>query len=140
MLPVALARNTPDRADLYNAHRQRGWRIQEEEVAMLLGLDSYSLRWQGWDAYQFLDYASRLGLDNVQFSERANLASHDPGYLRELKAHADGLGVRIEVGMGSFDQHAASFRPEFGSGEEQLGGMLQVAAALSSPVVRCFLG
>src|SRR4051794_26078656 len=107
---------------------------------MLLGLDSYSLPWQGWDAYQFLDYAARLGLDNVQFSEPANLASHDPGYLRELKAHADGLGVRIEVGMGSFDRHGASFRPEFGSGEEQLGGMLQVAAALSSPVVRCFLG
>lgn len=107
---------------------------------MLLGLDSYSLRWQGWDAFQFLDYAARLGLDNVQFSERANLASHDSGYLRELKAHADGLGLRIEVGMGSFDRHAVSFRPEFGSGEEQLSAMLHVASALNSPVVRCFLG
>jgi len=40
---------------------------------MRLGLDSYSLRWQGWDAFQFLDYAAKLGLDNVQFSERGNL-------------------------------------------------------------------
>lgn len=107
----------------------------------LLGIDSFSLRWQGWDAFQFLDRAAALNLDNVQFSERSNLASHDPGYLAELKGHADGLGVTIEVGMGSFDRHAATFRPEFGaSGEEQLTAMLHVARALGSPVVRCFLG
>jgi len=107
---------------------------------MRLGLDSYSLRWQGWDAFQFLDYAAKLGLDNVQFSERGNLASHDPNYLRELKAYADDRGLTIEVGMGSFDRHAASFRPEYGSGEDQLTAMLHVAAAVGSPVVRCFLG
>ena len=107
---------------------------------MRLGLDSYSLRWQGWDAFQFLDYAAQLGLDNVQFSERDNLASHEAGYLRELKAHADALGLTIEIGMGSFDRFATSFRPEFGSGEEQLAAMLHVAATVGSPVVRCFLG
>ena len=73
---------------------------------MLLGIDSYSLRWQGWDAFQFLDYAASLGLDNVQFSERGNLASHDPGYLRELRQHGDGAGVKIEIGMGSIDRFA----------------------------------
>jgi hypothetical protein len=44
---------------------------------MRLGLDTYSLRWQGWDAFQLLDYAASLGLDNVQFSERSTLASLD---------------------------------------------------------------
>lgn len=107
---------------------------------MKLGLDSYSLRWQGWDAFQFLDYAARLGLDNVQFSERSNLASHDADYLRALKARADALGLTLEIGMGSFDRYAASFRPEYGSGEEQLSAMLRAAALLGSPVVRCFLG
>ena len=116
-----------------------------------LGLDSYSLRWQGWDAFQFLDRAAALQLDNVQFSnvqvspvatsERHNLDSHDPGYLAEVKQHADRLGLTIEVGMGSFDRHAASFRPAFGdSGAEQLTAILHVARALGSPVVRCFLG
>ena len=76
----------------------------------------------------------------MQFSERGNLASHDPGYLRELKAHADGLGLLIEVGMGSFDRFAVSFKPEFGTAEEQLSAMMRVAVALGSPVVRCFLG
>ncbi len=35
---------------------------------MRLGIDSYSLRWQGWDAFQLLEYSARLGLDNVHFS------------------------------------------------------------------------
>jgi sugar phosphate isomerase/epimerase len=106
----------------------------------LLGIDSYSLRWQGWDAFQFLDHAAQLGLDNVQFSERGNLASHDAGYLRELKAYADNLGLKIEIGMGSFDRHSATFRAEFGSAEQQLADMLRIASAVESPVMRCFLG
>lgn len=106
----------------------------------LLGIDSYSLRWQGWDAFQFLDHAAGLGLDNVQFSERGNLASHEAGYLRELKGYADKLGLKIEIGMGSFDRHSATFRPEFGSAEQQLADMLRVASAVGSPVMRCFLG
>ena len=44
---------------------------------MRLGLDTYSLRWQGWDAFMLLNYAAGLGLDNVQFSERGTLASLD---------------------------------------------------------------
>ncbi|HEX2326842.1 MAG TPA: sugar phosphate isomerase/epimerase, partial [Chloroflexota bacterium] len=78
---------------------------------MRLGIDTFSIRWQGWSAFQTLDYAAGLGLDVVQFSTREDLASHDPGYLRELRAHADGLRLQIELGMGSIDRYAASFRP-----------------------------
>ncbi len=107
---------------------------------MRLGIDSYSLRWQGWNAFQFIDYAASLGLDNMHFSERRNFDSLEPAYLTSLKRHADSQGVAIEVGMGSFDRFAASFRPEFGSGEEQLAQMLEAARLTGSPVVRCFLG
>src|SRR5579884_1015718 len=107
---------------------------------MRLGIDSYSLRWQGWDAFQMLDYAARLGLDNVHFSERRNFASLEPDYLGSLKCRADELGLAIEVGMGSFDRFSSSFRPELGSGEEQLTHMLNAAKIVGSPVVRCFLG
>lgn len=107
---------------------------------MRLGIDSYSLRWQGWDAFQILDYAARLGLDTVHFSERRNFASLEPDYLQALRRHADALGLQIEVGMGSFDRFATSFHPELCSGEEQLTQMLQAARIVGSPVVRCFLG
>ncbi len=107
---------------------------------MKLGMDSYSLRWQGWDAFQYLDYAATLGLDTVQFSDRNNFASLEEPYLRSVKARADELGIDLEVGMGSFDRLASSFKPELGTGEEQLGAMVRAARVVGSPVVRCFLG
>jgi 3-oxoisoapionate decarboxylase len=109
-------------------------------MAQRLGIDSYSLRSQGWDAFQFLDYSAGIGLDNVHFSERRNFASLEPEYLRRLRARADELGLSLEVGMGSFDRHAESFRADLGSGEEQLGQMVDAAVICGSPVVRCFLG
>ena len=98
---------------------------------MRLGIDSYSLRDQGWDAFQFLDYAARIGLDNVHFSERGNFASLDPGYLREVKAEADRLALSLEVGMGSFNRFAGAFKPELGSGEEQLAAMIEAATIVT---------
>jgi sugar phosphate isomerase/epimerase len=107
---------------------------------MRLGIDSYSVRWQGWDAFQILEYSASLGLDNVHFSERRNFASLEPEYLASVKRRADELGLAIEVGMGSFDQFSTSFHPELGSGEEQLAAMLHAARIVGSPVVRCYLG
>jgi sugar phosphate isomerase/epimerase len=109
-------------------------------VPQRLGVDSYSLRFQGWDAFRLCDYAAGLGLDNVHLSERSNLASLDPGYLRELRAHAERLGLALEIGMGSFDRFAESFRAELGPGEQQLEDMIEAAAVIGSPIVRCFLG
>jgi sugar phosphate isomerase/epimerase len=105
-----------------------------------LGVDSYSLRQQGSDAFQIFDYAARLGLDNVHLSERRNLASLDPGYLRELRAHAGRLGLSLEIGMMSFDRFAAAFQAELGTGERQLADMIEAAVAVGSPIVRCLLG
>ena len=81
---------------------------------MKLGLDAYSLRWQGWNAFQILDYCAGLGLDNVQFSERKFLASLDEGYLRSLRCRADELGLSLEIGMLSFDRYSVSLHPSTG--------------------------
>lgn len=107
---------------------------------MILGIDTFSLRTQGWNAFQMLDYAANQGLKNVHFSERGNLDSLDPAYLRTVKQRADELGLRIEVGMRSFNRLAGTFDASLGTGEEQLGTMIQAAIALGSPVVRCFVG
>lgn len=107
---------------------------------MRLGIDSYSLRWQGWDAFRILEYGAELGLDNVQYSERRFLESLDAGYLAALKRRADDLGLTIELGMMSFDRHARAFDGELGSGEQQLMDMARAAQAVGSPVVRCLLG
>src|SRR3712207_3542372 len=97
---------------------------------MRLGIDTFSLRWQGWDAFQFLEYAARAGLENVHFSERGNLASLEEDYLRALKQRADALGVTIELGMLSFDKHAGLFNPALGTGEQQLVDMARAASVV----------
>src|SRR5213080_4902869 len=107
---------------------------------MRLGLGTYSLRWQGWDAFQFLQYAAGLGLDNVQFSERSTLASLEQAYLESLKRRADDLGLSVELGMLSFDRYSSFFRAEYGSGEQQLGDLVRAAHVVGSPSVRCVLG
>lgn len=107
---------------------------------MLLGIDSFSLRWQGWDAFQLMEYAATLKLENVHFSERGNLESLERPYLESVRRRADELGLRIEIGMRSFERHSTTFDPSLGTGEEQLSAMLRAAAVLGSPIVRCFLG
>jgi sugar phosphate isomerase/epimerase len=107
---------------------------------MRLGLDVYSVRWQGWDAFQTLEYCAGLGLENVQFSERGFLASLDDGYLRSLRHRADELGLSLEVGMLSFDRHSGLFRPEYGTAAQQLRDTIRAARSLGSPIVRCVLG
>ncbi len=107
---------------------------------MLLGIDSFSLRWQGWNAFQLMDYAAGLGLGNVHFSERGNLDTLEVPYLQSIRSHADALGLRIEIGMRSFERHSSTFDASLGTGEEQLAAMLHAARVLGSPVVRCFLG
>src|SRR5919201_1568728 len=99
-----------------------------------LGLDSYSLRSQGWDAFQLLEYAAGMGLDNVHFSERRFLGSLSDDYLAALRRRAEELGVTIEVGMMSFDRHARLFDARLGSGEQQLGAMARAARAVGSPI------
>jgi sugar phosphate isomerase/epimerase len=107
---------------------------------MRLGIDTFSLRWQGWDAFQILDYAASLGLDNVHFSERATLGALDPTALATVRDHAAALGLSLEVGMRSFNRLAATFDASLGTGEQQLADMVEVATIVGSPIVRCFVG
>jgi 3-oxoisoapionate decarboxylase len=107
---------------------------------MKLGVDTYSLRRQGWTPLQHLEHAHSLGLDVVQFSERSFFASLDEDYLRPIKARADALGLEVNVGMLSICPTSTVFSNEHGTAVEQLQAMLQAAELFESPVVRCVMG
>ena len=107
---------------------------------MKLGVDTYSIRSQGWDAFGYLEYSKRIGLDIVHFSDMGPFESLDEGYLRDVKSKADELGLEIEAGMGSICPTSTTFRDENGSAVEQVSRMLRVAQLLESPSLRCFLG
>jgi sugar phosphate isomerase/epimerase len=107
---------------------------------MKLGIDIFSLRSQGWNAFQHLEYAHRLGVDVVHFSETGFLESLEEPYLKQVKAKADELGLALEIGMGSICPTSNTFNAQRGSAVEQVRRMLTVAHLLESPILRCYLG
>ena len=107
---------------------------------MKLGYDVFSLRFQGWDAFQHLNYAQEIGLDLVHFSDLGPFERLDNGYLRRVKGRADELGIELEVGMLSICPTAGRFSDERGTAVEQLQEMLHIAEIVGSRIVRCVLG
>ena len=107
---------------------------------MKLGVDVFSIRSQGWNAFEYLDYCHKVGFDIVHFSDMEPFESMEDGYLQEVKAHADQLGLDLEVGMLSICPTATIFDATAGTAVEQTRQMLRVAKALGSPTLRCVLG
>lgn len=105
-----------------------------------LGFDNFSMRAWGWKAGQFLDYAASQKLDVMFFSDLAVYDSHEPSYLKDLKARADDLGLEIHVGTFSICPTSKSLTKTYGTPEEHLGLAIRIAQELGSPVVRCVLG
>lgn len=105
-----------------------------------LGLDFFSLRSQGWSAFELLDFAAKHGAKIGHFSEPRFLGSTEPAHLKKVREHADRLGLEIEVGFGSICPTSTRFDKDAGTAREQLLKMLGVAKALRSPIVRCYLG
>lgn len=105
-----------------------------------LGLDTYSLRAQNWDAFQQLDYCAGRGVKVVHFSEPRLVGGFERGHLERVRAHADSLGLDIEIGMLSICQTSGIFDRSQGTAEEQLGRAIDAAVMCGSPLVRCVLG
>ena len=107
---------------------------------MRLGLDVFGLRFNDWSADELLDYAHRIGVGVVHFSEVQFFESLDRSYLEQVKRHADELGISVEVGMASICPTSMSFSPARGTATEQVAEMLHVAALMESPALRCYMG
>ncbi|MGC8792161.1 MAG: sugar phosphate isomerase/epimerase family protein [Bryobacteraceae bacterium] len=112
------------------------WEVKD----VRLGVDLFSLRSQGWNAFQSLEYCARLGARVIHFSEPRFLGSLEDDHLRRVAARARDLGVELEVGMRSICPSSKMFDPSQGTAEQQLGRMIHVARLLGSPIVRAVLG
>ena len=114
-------------------------------LRLRLGVDSYTLRAWRWDAIQLLDYAARIGLEAVQFSELPHVArpmekATDESFLKQVRAHAERLGIRLEMGTWGVCPTSRAFQPKYGAAHEQLGLAIHVASLLGAESVRCVLG
>ena len=107
---------------------------------MKLGVDIYSLRHNDWNAFEYIEYAKKIGLNVVHFSEMEPFESLEKSYLRDVKKNADETGIALEVGMGSICPTSNTFSSANGTAIEQVTQMLEIAAELESPALRCYLG
>lgn len=105
-----------------------------------LGFDNFSIRALGWKASQLLDYAAKLRIDTVLFSDLDVYESHGEVQLKEVRAKALHLGIELQVGTGSVCPSAKRFSSRFGTAEEHLALTIRIAKALGSTVARCYLG
>src|SRR3954462_12284358 len=105
-----------------------------------LGLDMFSLRSQDWSPFEQLDFAARCGVRVAHYSEVRLLGGLDPDHLRKVRAHADALGIDLELGMLSMCPGSVIFDASGGSAATQIAAMLPAARILGSPFVRCVVG
>jgi 3-oxoisoapionate decarboxylase len=105
-----------------------------------LGIDAFSLRSQGWDAFQILEYCAAQGAEHVHFSEPRFLGSLEEAHLREVRAAAGRLGLALEIGMLSICPTSGIFNASQGPAEEQLRRMISAARIIGSPLVRAVMG
>ena len=104
------------------------------------GVDLFSIRSQGWTPFQYLDYCARWNAKVVHFSEIRFIGNLEEANLRQVRAHAEKLGIEIEIGMRSICPTSQMFDPAQGAAEEQLTRMIHAAKIVGSPIVRAVLG
>lgn len=107
---------------------------------VLLGIDLFSVRSQGWTAFEHLDFAAKWGAKVVHFSEIRFLGSLEDEHVKKVAAHARKLGIGLEIGMRSVCPTSTLFDPNQGTAEQQLQRVIHAAHLAGSGLVRCFLG
>ena len=105
-----------------------------------LGVDLFSLRSQGWTAFEHLDYCSKFKAKTVHFSEIRFLGSLEDEHVKKVGARAAELGIEMEIGMRSICPTSTAFDKNAGTAEEQLTRVLKAAKLANSKLVRAFLG
>lgn len=109
-----------------------------------VGVDTYTLRAFRWDAFEMLDYAARVKLDVVQFSEFPHLGAYEiattKAYQQKVRARADELGIRLEMGTWGVCPTNLGRMRRYGTAEEQLALAIDAAVVLGSKSVRCVMG
>jgi sugar phosphate isomerase/epimerase len=110
------------------------------QTPVKFGIDLFSIRSSGWTPFQYLDYCARWKAKVVHFSEIRFIGNLEPGHLKKVRAHAETLGIELEIGMRSICPTSKAFDAKQGTAEQQLTRMIEAANVAGSRLVRAFLG
>jgi 3-oxoisoapionate decarboxylase len=88
---------------------------------------------------QFLDYLSSIKLTWAMISLPAATLS-DEAAIKQIRDHADRLGIRLQLAFGTVCPSARSFNPQNGPLEEQVARALKASQIFGAKCMRCILG
>lgn len=88
---------------------------------------------------QFLDYLSSMKLTWAMLSLNAATLGDDAA-IRQIREHADRLGIRLQLAFGSVCPSAKAFNAQQGTLEEQVGRALKASQIFGAKCMRCILG
>ena len=104
-----------------------------------LGSIDGSVGGNNFTAIQFLDYLGSIKLTWAMISlPPATLG--DEGALQQIRAHADRLGIKLQLAFGSVCPSSKSFNAQLGTVEEQVARGLKASQIFGATCMRCVLG
>jgi len=112
----------------------------QNQPGVKFGVDLFSVRSKGWTPFEHLDYCAKWNVKVVHFSEIRFIGGLEEEHLKRVRAHAEKLGIEVEIGMRSICPSSKIFDRSQGTAEEQLTRMIQAARTVGSRIVRAVLG
>src|SRR3954465_11548325 len=88
---------------------------------------------------QFLDYLSSIKLTWAMISLPAGAVGDEAG-IRQIRDHADRLGIKLQLAFGSVCPSARAFNAQNGTVEEQVTRALKASQIFGAKCMRCILG
>jgi len=88
---------------------------------------------------QFLDYLSSIKLTWAMVSLNAATLGDDAA-IRQIREHADRLGIKLQLAFGSVCPSARAFNAQQGTLDEQVGRALKASQIFGAKCMRCILG
>src|SRR5258708_13805105 len=118
-----------------HASRASAWRAAAVELGSIDG----SVSGNNFSAVQFLDYLASIKVTRGMISVAPGVIA-DEAALREIRAHADRLGIGLQLAHGSVCPSSRSFNAQNGTLEEQVARALKASQILGASCMRCILG
>ncbi|MBV9329595.1 MAG: sugar phosphate isomerase/epimerase [Chloroflexi bacterium] len=112
---------------------------------MRVGVDGRKIpRATEYGPVKSLDHARQLGMEGLFFRSVLDMSpTLDHGELREIKCHADELGMYVESGLGKVNPYASAEAPELraaGDGDILLGFRRMLEASRAIDVTEVWIG
>ena len=122
-------------AAAFQASRLAAWQAATVELGSIDG----SVGGNHFTPTQFLDYLGSIKLTWAMISLPA-AAVGDETAIRQIRDHADRLGIKLQLAHGTVCPSSRSFNPQLGTLEEQVGRALKASQIFGARCMRCILG